>query len=115
MQLVAEFRFAAAHEIATGRGLCEGLHGHNYRLVVTIEGRYDPATGTAGDHAALRCAFDERVYAPLDHRLLNDHVPNPTGENVVRWIWRQLGGRVEGLRELRLHEEDDRAVVYRGD
>jgi 6-pyruvoyltetrahydropterin/6-carboxytetrahydropterin synthase len=50
------------------------------------------------DFADIGKAF-QPLYDQLDHRYLND-VPgleNPTSENLARWIWQRLEGRLQGL------------------
>lgn len=60
--------FAAAHFIAWEEGGCERLHGHNYRVAVTVSGRANEA-GYVVDFLALRAAA-ETVLGELDHRVL---------------------------------------------
>lgn len=60
--------FAAAHFIAFEDGGCEPLHGHEFRVGVTLEGRPNRA-GYVYDFVALERAVRELV-APLDHRVL---------------------------------------------
>ena len=45
--------FSAAHFLTLRGHMCERLHGHNYRLSVTVEGTVDPATGFVVDFAVL--------------------------------------------------------------
>jgi len=33
-----EFTFDSAHKIVDYQGKCENLHGHTYRLIVTVQG-----------------------------------------------------------------------------
>jgi 6-pyruvoyltetrahydropterin/6-carboxytetrahydropterin synthase len=61
--------FSAAHFLAIEGHLCERLHGHNYRLSVTVEGRLDPATGFLIDFAVLKRVLRELVDR-MDHRVL---------------------------------------------
>lgn len=60
--------FAAAHFVAFQEGGCEPLHGHEYRVGVTLEGRPNEA-GYLYDFVALERAVRELI-APLDHRVL---------------------------------------------
>lgn len=55
MQRRGEFRvsvtkdylvFASAHFITFPGHRCEGLHGHNYRAAVTLDGQLDERSGT---------------------------------------------------------------------
>ena len=60
--------FAAAHFITFGRGGCEPLHGHNYRVGVTLTGGLD-RDALVYDFIALRRDM-EGILAELDHRVL---------------------------------------------
>jgi 6-pyruvoyltetrahydropterin/6-carboxytetrahydropterin synthase len=80
----------------------EGPHGygHNYELELEVEGRTDPQTGMVVNLTAIDRVLREEVDRPLDHRNLNQDVPEfaetpPTAENVALWIWRRVSARVE--------------------
>ncbi len=60
--------FAAAHFITFGRGGCEALHGHNYRVGVTLTGSLD-RDALVYDFVALRRDM-EGLLSELDHRVL---------------------------------------------
>lgn len=60
--------FAAAHFLAYGGGQCEAVHGHNYRVAVTVAGALDQY-GLLVDFLVLRDAVED-LLAPLDHRTL---------------------------------------------
>ncbi|MBT8461204.1 MAG: 6-carboxytetrahydropterin synthase [Gemmatimonadetes bacterium] len=60
--------FAAAHFITYGDGGCEPLHGHNYRVGVTLEGDLDRHS-LVYDFIALRRDM-EKLLAELDHRVI---------------------------------------------
>ncbi len=62
-------RFSAAHFLTLPGHVCERLHGHNYRVAVTVDGAVDPGTGFVVDFAVLKGVVRE-VIDPLDHRLL---------------------------------------------
>lgn len=61
--------FAAAHFITFRGHQCEPLHGHNYRVAVTVEGALDPECRFVLDFSALKKSLRRRVDA-LDHRVL---------------------------------------------
>jgi 6-pyruvoyltetrahydropterin/6-carboxytetrahydropterin synthase len=113
-RLEVEFHFAAAHRLPRYQGPCFRVHGHNYRFLVAVEGEVDPGTGMVADFGALKQAVQEQVLSRADHRDLNDLLDNPTAENIARWIWESLEGRLAGLAEVRLYEIPDSCVVYRG-
>src|SRR5512138_1856299 len=114
MRLEVEFTFAAAHRLPRYDGPCSRVHGHNYRFLVALEGDVDPASGMIADFGEVKRIVGEQVLARADHRSLNDVLENPTAENIARWIWESLDGRLAGLAEVRLYEIPDSCVVYRG-
>ncbi len=114
MRLDVEFHFAAAHRLPRYEGPCVRLHGHNYRLVVTVEGDVDPGTGMIADFGEIKRVVQEQVLARADHRDLNDVLANPTAENIARWVWEALEAPLPGLAEVRLWEIPDSCVTYRG-
>lgn len=114
MQLRVEFQFNAAHRLPYYDGPCFHTHGHNYRLLVFVEGRVDPGTGMSVDFEAIRRLVQERILSHIDHNDLNGVLENPTAENVVMWIWERLCGDLPGLVELQLYETQEYGVIYRG-
>ncbi len=114
MRLDVEFQFAAAHRLPRYEGPCFRLHGHNYKFFVAVEGEVDPRSGMIEDFGVIKASVQEHVLARVDHRDLNDVLENPTAENIARWIWEALDGRLPGLAEIRLYEIPDSCVTYRG-
>ena len=119
MQIRKQFAFEAAHVLPHHTGKCSRLHGHSYRLDVTVEGPLldaGPATGMVVDFDELARIVRARVIDKLDHRHLNDTIVNPTSENIVVWIWDRLAAELPGLAELTLWETAGAcAVLRRGD
>ena len=82
LYLTRRFAFSAAHRLnspvldtagnAGTYGLCENVHGHNYRLEVTVSGQRDPTTGFFCNVLDLAEIVKQRVVDPCEHRLLND-------------------------------------------
>lgn len=119
MEIRKQFAFEAAHVLPHHTGKCSRLHGHSYRLDVTIEGGLQdagPASGMILDFDELGRLVKALVEDELDHRSLNDFIPNPTSENIVVWIWRRLAPELPQLAELTLWETATAcAVLRRGD
>jgi 6-pyruvoyltetrahydropterin/6-carboxytetrahydropterin synthase len=109
------FDFEAAHLLPHHPGKCRDLHGHSYRLVVTVDRPLDGATGLAIDFSDLKAVVRSEIVDVLDHKYLNDIIENPTAENMVVWMWDRLGRRLEGLTEIELFETRNCSVVYRGE
>ncbi len=109
--LTVDVVFDAAHRLGTDRGPCRGLHGHSYRVRVTVR----QAEGVACDLAGLRALVQDRVWTPLDHSLLNDTLEEPTAERVAGWIWTTLSDAAPSLLEVSVSEASDRTVTLRGE
>ncbi len=90
MKVTKEFVFDAAHYLPNYEGKCERLHGHTWKLHVTVKAPVDRASGLAFDFVALKRKAMERVVDRLDHQVVNDVVPNPSAENIALWVWHQL-------------------------
>jgi 6-pyruvoyltetrahydropterin/6-carboxytetrahydropterin synthase len=114
MILRKEYGFEAAHFIYNHPGKCRNLHGHSYKLFVSLEGQANPETGMIIDFDDLSKIVRDKVIFPLDHRFLNDMIPLSTAENIVVWIWEQLQPGLPGLTQLELFETTDNCVIYRG-
>jgi 6-pyruvoyltetrahydropterin/6-carboxytetrahydropterin synthase len=61
-------QFAAAHRLAW-HPKCQRIHGHNFRVRVSVEGSVDEEKGILFDFGELSKSVEE-VIAPLDHRFL---------------------------------------------
>jgi len=80
--------FSAAHAIRGHGGNCEQVHGHNYRVEVTIGSRHLEPPGMVADFADVRQKLDSIL---PDHRLLNEVYDfNPTAENLARRFHEEL-------------------------
>jgi 6-pyruvoyltetrahydropterin/6-carboxytetrahydropterin synthase len=115
MELDVEFNFCCAHHLPFYEGICRNLHGHHYRLLVTVSGRPDPKSGMLIDFEDLRKVVLEHAVGLVDHKNLNDYMENPTAEHLIMFLWEKLQGRLTGLRQLRLWETPEYSVTYRGD
>ena len=90
------FHFESAHHLPGYRGKCAHLHGHSYRLEVTIRGPIKDMPG-ASDHGMVM-DFDDlsgtvknSVIERLDHQDLNEVTGiHTTAENLAHWIWSEL-------------------------
>ncbi len=89
MQVTKEFTFDSAHFLPRYYGKCEKMHGHTYKLLVTVEGAVGE-NGLVIDFVILKKIVKERVLNQLDHQVLNDVLDIPSAENTAIWIWDQL-------------------------
>ncbi len=61
--------FASAHFITFAGHRCEGLHGHNYRVRVTVEGALDQEVWFVFDFVAIKHIM-KRLCDEIDHKVL---------------------------------------------
>ena len=109
------FRFEAAHHLPEHQGKCARLHGHSYKLEVTLRGPIKDAIGTS-DHGMVMDFIDisqivkDAVIEHLDHQDLNAVTGvYTTAENLMYWIWDELLNHVlpdELLYRVRLWETE---------
>jgi 6-pyruvoyltetrahydropterin/6-carboxytetrahydropterin synthase len=77
------FTFDSAHRLDDYIGKCANLHGHTYKLEVTIKGRTDHR-GIVVDFGDIKSIVNEQIIGKYDHRFLNDLMEfNTTAENMV--------------------------------
>jgi 6-pyruvoyltetrahydropterin/6-carboxytetrahydropterin synthase len=107
MKIVQAFTFEAAHRLPnvppTHR--CHRMHGHSYRVELTLEGPIDPTTGFVVDFFDVEAAFGS-VLKRLDHQTLNEieGLENPTAEIISIWIWDQLKSELPQLARVKVFE-----------
>ncbi len=111
-----EFKFDSAHQLTNYKGKCENLHGHTYRLRVTLEGEID-SSGMIIDFTLLEKIVKEKIVEKLDHSFLNDIISHPTAENIALWVWNELEQDLKGenfkLYEIVLWETESSSVTLR--
>jgi 6-pyruvoyltetrahydropterin/6-carboxytetrahydropterin synthase len=103
------FRFEAAHQLPWHEGRCKHLHGHSYRLEVSVEGPLNEH-GIVVDFADLKQVVTAEVIDRFDHRYLNDIVDNPTAEVLAQVIWKSLEAAGLALCSVRLWETETCSV-----
>ena len=87
--MIRTFTFDAAHQLPWHTGRCRNLHGHTYRLEVTVEGPIGD-DGIVVDFADLDAVVRREIIDRYDHTYLNDHLDNPTAELIAADIWKRL-------------------------
>lgn len=107
-----DFTFDAAHNLPRYVGKCERLHGHTFKLRVTVKAPLDTWSGMAFDFTALKRSVDERVVKVLDHAYVNEIVANPSAEFIAIWVWRRLADLP--LHEVHVWETPTSFVTYQG-
>ncbi len=107
-ELTVKCTFSAAHSLRDYEGPCSKLHGHNWVVEVVAAGDALKPNGMLVDFADVKQAASEAL-SRLDHSNLNEVPPfdkiNPTSENLARWVYEQVGKRIntKGLAVTRVN------------
>jgi 6-pyruvoyltetrahydropterin/6-carboxytetrahydropterin synthase len=111
--------FAAAHQLRLPDGSLEPMHGHNWRVKVTVASAQLDAIGTVMDFHELERLVDT-VTGPMHNRHLNELAPfveelNPSAENVAFHVARSLPPLPAGVRLARVEvwETDENSAAYK--
>ena len=75
IRLTKEFSFEAAHALDGYDGPCREIHGHSYRLFVTVKGApladaSHPKQGLVMDFGLLKSIVGQEIIARFDHALV---------------------------------------------
>lgn len=97
------FTFDAAHHLPFHKGKCKNLHGHTYKLEVTVGGELDE-NGLVIDFGDLKKIVSENIIEKYDHKNLNDFFKHPTAEIMVGSIALELAKTFPGVKKVRLWE-----------
>jgi 6-pyruvoyltetrahydropterin/6-carboxytetrahydropterin synthase len=114
--------FAAAHYLREYEGECSRLHGHNWKVEVTVEANALDKVGMGMDFKVIKKATKGLV-DELDHYNLNDIPPfneiNPTAENISAFLYKELSARLNNdaakVKAITLWETDRACVTYTED
>ena len=119
IEVTKEFTFDSCHQLLAYNGPCERLHGHTYKLQVTIKGTPDHR-GMVLDFKDLKKVCNEKIVDILDHYNLNDKLDfNTTAENMVVYFYDVIKDFCEGKEYsvvcVRLWETPTSYAEYRGE
>ena len=118
IEITKEFRFDAAHCLPN---MPDGhkyrrLHGHSFRVEVSLDGTPDPRLGWIADFEEI-----DRVLAgiadEIDHTTLNEiaGLENPTLEVIGAWIFERAAQRLPGVTRITIHRDSigERCTIRR--
>ncbi len=111
--------FAAAHNLMNYQGDCENLHGHNWKVDVTVTARELDKAGLGIDFKLLKKETKELLQT-LDHKYLNELAPfkglSPSSELIARHLYEQLSVRLNSdtvqVQEVTVWESDVARATY---
>ena len=111
--------FSAAHVLAEIGGKCEELHGHNFKVEVTVAASELSSTGLLIDFRVFKKWLGE-ILEDIDHKHLNI-IPsfagiNPSAENIAKYIYEKMELKVKPARVnvvgVKIWESENAAINY---
>ena len=128
-------KFDAAHVLTNHQGLCKNLHGHTYRVDVSVTQAEDDASDMVIDFKDLKRLATETICDRFDHAFVYNTqsegereiaavvekngmrtVAIPfcsTAENLSRYFFGELKAHLPGLCSVRVWETPDSCAEYR--
>lgn len=99
-ELSKTFHIEAAHHLPhVPKGhKCGRIHGHSFKITLTLSGKVDEKMGWVVDYGDVKAAF-KPLYEQLDHNYLNEvaGLENPTSENLAAWVANRFVLDVDGV------------------
>ena len=119
VELAHQYTFEAAHRLpmVPRDHKCHRMHGHSFRVEVSIAGEVDERMGWLVDFGDISSVVEPLLLGELDHRTLNDipGLENATSELLCIWLWRRLKPSIAGLSAITVHETCTARCTYRGE
>jgi len=100
--------FDAAHFLPNHKGKCARMHGHTWRIELTMQAE-KLNNGMVHDFLDIKAEL-KRVLP--DHSLLNDIIENPTAENLAKYFYEQLKERIPSMTKVIVYESDNSGAAY---
>ena len=108
--------FSAAHKLRGYKGKCENIHGHNWKVAVSVSSDSLNRIGVVADFRDVKKTI-KAVLERLDHKDLNAILyfkkVNPTSENLARYIYDKLKKKRLHPSSVSVWEADDSMAEYR--
>jgi 6-pyruvoyltetrahydropterin/6-carboxytetrahydropterin synthase len=118
-EVSVEESFAAGHALRGYKGKCENVHGHNYRVQLTVQGDQLDKIGLLLDFGEVK-RLVRAVVARLDHQFINDLAPfdilNPSAENLAKYFYDEISANMPAsarLSQVKIWETDITSATYR--
>lgn len=116
--LTKRFKFDSAHYLKGYVGKCSALHGHTFKLDVTLAFKDLNEVGMGMDFADIKLLVQKVIIDKLDHKVLNNVCDfNPTAENLAQWIFKVLDNIFESdeynLHSVKVWETEDSCAEFK--
>lgn len=126
--ITKRFTFEACHHLPNYNGKCANVHGHSYKLEVTVSaeknftmGHSSPYNNMVIDFSTLKSIVNAEVVNKYDHKDLNEFFAMPTAEIMVVEMFEDIRSKLNDmfdfvrLEEVKLWETEDSYASFRGE
>ena len=109
--------FSSAHFLRGYQGPCENLHGHTWKLEITIGSKELNSIGLVVDFRKIKDQLNQFI-SYLDHVSINElpffQEVNPSTENLAKYIYDEFSKQCQPyqLKKVRVWESDACSVTY---
>ena len=138
MFLSRQFSFEAGHRLSKNKSLCSNIHGHNYKLIVTLKSGFKNSEDMIVDFSEIKKIIKKSIIDLLDHSLILNQTDkklidfckknkyktfitfgDPTAESLAELIYYEVNkifpyGNNISIHSVTLYETDDCWVTYSG-
>jgi len=120
-EITVTSHFSGAHRLRYLHGKCEELHGHNWKVEVSVVSNRLSKEGVVIDFGILKQKV-EKILKALDHTYLNDLSSfsgiEPSSENIAKYIFDRLKNELKGhpttLKKVTAWESETACATYFG-
>jgi len=109
--------FSSAHFLKDYPGSCRNLHGHTWKVEVTITSAKLNELGLVFDFREMKKKLQE-LLETMDHKCLND-LPaftenNPSTETIARHVYQEFGKLCQPffVKKVQVWESDNASITY---
>jgi len=92
---------------------CSKMHGHSFKIVLTLVGDLDPKIGWVVDYHEITKIM-KPILDQLDHKVLNEvsGLENPTSELLSKWLYEKIRVSLPQLRCISVMETPSTECRY---
>ena len=134
LTITKSVKFDAAHVLTNHNGLCKNLHGHTYRVDVSVRQAENDSSDMVMDFKDVKTICEDTVLSKFDHAFIYDETSareseiaavvvkngmraaalpfRSTAENLARWIFDALKLRIPCIYSVRVYETADSCAEY---
>ena len=110
-----ETSFSSAHHLLNYKGKCENMHGHNWKVEVSLKGNELDPSNILVDFKVLKKEVNE-IIDQLDHKDLNQ-LPaffgiSPSSEIIAKFIYDEVKKKFKNVARVSVYETPTSCATY---